>query len=75
MRTIALTYPGFHALPSGVKRLLVLSESFFFEEEGGRPGIAREPQRNCAAKACANQAVAHPFRTRNGSTNDAAPRG
>ena len=32
MRTITLAYPGFQALPRGVKKMLVVSESFFFGE-------------------------------------------
>jgi hypothetical protein len=32
-RTIVFSYPGFQALPSGVKRMLVVSESFFFNQE------------------------------------------
>ncbi len=32
MRTITLAYPGFQTLPRGVKKMLVVSESFFFGE-------------------------------------------
>jgi hypothetical protein len=32
MRSIMMTYPGFHALPRGVKRMLVESENLFFAE-------------------------------------------
>ncbi|MDE3066172.1 MAG: hypothetical protein KGJ60_01330 [Verrucomicrobiota bacterium] len=31
MRTIISTYPGFRSLPKGVKQLLVVSESHFFD--------------------------------------------
>jgi hypothetical protein len=31
--TIAFSYPGFQALPAGVKRMLVVSESFFFDQK------------------------------------------
>jgi len=33
MKPIMMVYPGYHALPKGLKQLLVESESFFFEEE------------------------------------------
>ena len=42
MRSISLT-PGFQALPLGVKRLLVISESFFFEEPTTRHPGTRKP--------------------------------
>jgi hypothetical protein len=32
MKSIVLTYPGFQALPRGLKQLLVASESYFFRE-------------------------------------------
>lgn len=32
MRSIMLTYPGFGSLPTGLKKLLLESENFFFEE-------------------------------------------
>lgn len=32
MKTILATYPGFQALPKGIKQLLVASESFFFQD-------------------------------------------
>jgi hypothetical protein len=32
MRSIMMTYPGFQALPRGIKRMLVESESLFFAE-------------------------------------------
>jgi hypothetical protein len=31
-QSIMVTYPGFYALPAGVKKLLLESESFFFAE-------------------------------------------
>lgn len=36
LNSIAATYPGFQALPKGVKKLLLVSESVFFED--ARPG-------------------------------------
>jgi len=33
MKPIMVVYPGYQALPKGLKQLLVESESFFFEEE------------------------------------------
>lgn len=32
MKSIITTYPDFHVLPKGIKRLLLASESFFFAE-------------------------------------------
>ena len=32
MKLIMTTYPGFQALPKGVKQMLLVSESFFFDE-------------------------------------------
>jgi hypothetical protein len=32
MNSITATYPGFQALPKGIKRMLLESESFFFDE-------------------------------------------
>jgi hypothetical protein len=32
MRSIMMAYPGFQALPKGLKQMLVESESHFFEE-------------------------------------------
>jgi len=32
MKSIITTYPDFHALPKGIKRMLLASESFFFSE-------------------------------------------
>lgn len=29
-KLIMSTYPGFHGLPKGIKRMLLASESFFF---------------------------------------------
>jgi len=39
MKSIVTTYPGFQSLPRGIKQLLVISESAFFDE--ARPAIAR----------------------------------
>ncbi|HEY1663705.1 MAG TPA: hypothetical protein VGI03_14905 [Verrucomicrobiae bacterium] len=38
MKSIVTNYPDFHALPKGLKRLLVVSETFFFED--ARPSTA-----------------------------------
>jgi hypothetical protein len=35
-RSIAFAYPGFQALPRGIKKMLVLTETFFFGEEKER---------------------------------------
>jgi hypothetical protein len=32
MKSIITTYPDFHALPKGIKRMLLASETFFFAE-------------------------------------------
>ena len=32
MKSVTTTYPGFHALPKGVKQMLLVSESHFFDE-------------------------------------------
>jgi hypothetical protein len=32
MKSIITTYPDFHTLPKGIKRMLLASESFFFAE-------------------------------------------
>jgi hypothetical protein len=32
MNSITATYPGFQALPKGIKQMLLISESVFFEE-------------------------------------------
>jgi hypothetical protein len=32
MKLIMTTYPGFHDLPKGVRKMLLVSESFFFDE-------------------------------------------
>jgi hypothetical protein len=41
MMSIFVTYPDFRSLPQGIKSLLVVSESFFFEETE-RPSAERE---------------------------------
>jgi hypothetical protein len=38
MKSIVVTYPDYQSLPKGIKRLLVASESHFFEEAGGASG-------------------------------------
>jgi hypothetical protein len=40
MNTTILNYPGFHALPKGVKQMLLASESYFFEHDAP-PCVAR----------------------------------
>jgi len=32
IQLIMTTYPGFHELPKGVKKMLLVSESFFFDD-------------------------------------------
>jgi hypothetical protein len=39
MKTIVLTYPGFHSLPKGLRQMLVVSESIFFSE--AKPVISK----------------------------------
>ena len=40
LQLIMTTYPGFHDLPKGVKKMLVVSESFFFDDsKGGETSI------------------------------------
>jgi hypothetical protein len=39
MKSIVTTYPEFHSLPRGLKQLLVVSESVFFDE--ARPVIPK----------------------------------
>jgi hypothetical protein len=40
---IMTTYPGFHDLPKGIKRMLLVSESFFFDELRTRTSPAANP--------------------------------
>jgi hypothetical protein len=40
MKSIVTTYPGFHALPRGLKQMLVTSESLFFDE--ARPELPQQ---------------------------------
>lgn len=51
MKTIITTYPGYQDLPVGIKRMLVVSEDFFFREmpsAAARAKIARRTQREAA---------------------------
>ena len=61
MRTITLAYPGFQALPRGVKKMLVVSESFFFGEHGTsktpHPQAAQIPVQIFQRKVAAAKAV------------------
>jgi len=45
LKSIMMTYPGFQTLPRGIKKLLLVSESFFFREAATlrsmHPGNAR----------------------------------
>ena len=45
MNSITATYPGFQALPKGIKQMLVVSESLFFDDAkaAAQPPI-RPPQ-------------------------------
>jgi hypothetical protein len=36
LRSIAYNYPGFQSLPKGIKKMLVVTESFFFGDENRR---------------------------------------
>ncbi|HEY3761077.1 MAG TPA: hypothetical protein VGN23_04965 [Verrucomicrobiae bacterium] len=40
MKSIVITYPDFRELPKGVRQLLVLSETLFFEEVVPTAGMA-----------------------------------
>jgi hypothetical protein len=42
MKSVTTTYPKFHALPKGVKQMLLVSESFFFDEARPLPDT-RDP--------------------------------
>ena len=42
MKTIMQTYPDYHSLPKGIKRMLVTSESLFFEEAKNVPTMLPE---------------------------------
>jgi len=37
MNSIITTYPGFQALPRGIKKMLMVSESLFFEDAKALP--------------------------------------
>ena len=38
MKSIVVTYPGYQSLPKGVKRMLVVSEDYFFCQPGTATG-------------------------------------
>jgi hypothetical protein len=40
MKSIVLTYPCFHSLPKGLRRMLITSESYFFVEHKSTSGAA-----------------------------------
>lgn len=40
MKSIMTTYPDFQSLPREVKKLLLVSENYFFQEESARHGSA-----------------------------------
>ena len=47
MKSIITTYPDFHVLPKGIKRMLLASESFFFAEAcspSNQPRLTPEPR-------------------------------
>ena len=44
MKSIVVTYPDFQKLPRAIKRLLVASESFFFQESSTSPEVAVKGQ-------------------------------
>ncbi len=41
MVSIVWSYPGFHALPRGVKQLLLISENLFFEQANPKDRSAK----------------------------------
>jgi len=41
MNTTILNYPGFHALPKGIKQMLLVSEAHFFDQPASHH---REPE-------------------------------
>ncbi len=43
LRSIAYNYPEFQSLPRGIKKMLVVTESFFFGEETRRSSAALRP--------------------------------
>jgi hypothetical protein len=59
MTTTILDYPGFQALPKGVKQMLLASESYFFDQAAPR----------CAAQKYLTQAVRTTRRLTNFRTN------
>jgi len=58
MRTIITTYPGFQDLPAGIKRMLVVSEDFFFQEiqsQAAKAKTAQSAQREAARRRIRRQ--------------------
>jgi len=45
MNTTILNYPGFQALPKGVKRMLLVSEAHFFDQSA-----SHQQEQQCAAQ-------------------------
>jgi hypothetical protein len=49
MNSITTTYPDFQSLPKGIKRMLVVSESLFFEDAKAMPkATVGQPGRDIA---------------------------
>jgi len=53
MKSIITTYPDFHALPKGIKRMLLASESFFFAEAYSKRRQDSQPTTGSRAKPLA----------------------
>jgi len=51
INTITAAYPGFQALPKGVKQMLLLSESLFFEEARPEPLPSARPRPPAAGRS------------------------
>jgi hypothetical protein len=47
MMSILVAYPDFRSLPQGIKKLLVVSENFFFGEARTAPAEYRNHRRVC----------------------------
>ncbi len=56
-KSIMVTYPGFYALPPGVKKLLLESESFFFTESRSEDAAVRARQTGFTTWLVADQAA------------------
>jgi hypothetical protein len=66
MKSIMITYPNFRALPKGVKQMLLVSESFFFDQT---PAVSTRPKEITQPKPAVNL---HDERSSMGSTPHAS---